>query len=102
MYVRPLPEMNGHWNDYAAFNRDGSSRGPQNSTAALQGVRADRAARQGWHDREHQRPTAPPRAAGGAGQLPPTQARIVWNPQGYGSPDIPANAARRTTPATRT
>ena len=28
------------------------------------------------------------------GSFPPTQARIVWNPQGYGSPDIPANAAQ--------
>ena len=27
------------------------------------------------------------------GDLPRTQARIVWNPQGYGAPDIPANAA---------
>ena len=34
VYVRPLPEMNGHWNDYCAYNRDGSSRGPRYSTAA--------------------------------------------------------------------
>ena len=27
------------------------------------------------------------------GDLPRTQARVVWNPQGYGAPDIPANAA---------
>ena len=25
--------------------------------------------------------------------LPASKARIVWNPQGYGSPDIPANSA---------
>ena len=26
VYVRPMPEMNGHWNQYCAFERDGSSR----------------------------------------------------------------------------
>ena len=35
---------------------------------------------------------------GVASDLPLTQARIVWNPQGYGAPDIPANSARPTTP----
>jgi hypothetical protein len=31
IYVRLMAEMNGHWNAYAAFNADGSSRGPANS-----------------------------------------------------------------------
>ena len=35
VYVRPMPEMNGAWNEYCAFNRDGSSRGPRYSTAAF-------------------------------------------------------------------
>ena len=34
IYIRPWGEMNGHWNDYCAFNRDGSSRGPARSTAS--------------------------------------------------------------------
>ncbi len=29
VYVRPMPEMNGHWNEYCAFDRSGSSRGPR-------------------------------------------------------------------------
>src|ERR687892_1156602 len=33
--VRPMPEMNGHWNEYSAFERSGASRGPQYSTAAF-------------------------------------------------------------------
>ena len=37
VYVRPMPEMNGAWNEYCAFNRDGSSRGPRYSTAAFGG-----------------------------------------------------------------
>src|SRR5436309_810133 len=35
VYVRPMPEMNGHWNEYSAFNTDGSSRGPRYSTQAF-------------------------------------------------------------------
>ena len=35
VYVRPMPEMNGHWNEYCAFDRSGASRGPQYSTAAF-------------------------------------------------------------------
>jgi len=35
VYVRPMPEMNGHWNEYSAFDRSGASRGPQYSTAAF-------------------------------------------------------------------
>src|SRR3954452_10234302 len=29
VYIRPWGEMNGHWNDYCAFNQDGSRRGPE-------------------------------------------------------------------------
>ena len=32
-YIRLLPEMNGHWNPYSAFNEDGSSRGKSHKTA---------------------------------------------------------------------
>jgi hypothetical protein len=96
VYVRPLPEMNGHWNDYCAYNRDGSRRGRTNSTAAFKKAFARTAiiARGG-----------PARVVNGKlrklglpgiGQtdLPTTQARIVWNPQGYGAPDVPGNSAK--------
>jgi hypothetical protein len=96
VYVRPMPEMNGHWNEYCAFNKDGSSRGPQFSTAAFKRAFARTAiiARGG--------PTGKVNAAlrklklPGVGniELARTNARIVWNPQGYGSPDIPANSAQ--------
>ncbi len=95
VYVRPMPEMNGHWNEFCAFNRDGSSRGPQYSTAAFRSAFARIAviARGG------------PRGAlnaklrklgqhGVPGNLPATQARLVWNPQGFGSPNIAANSAQ--------
>ena len=33
VYVRPFPEMDGHWNAYCAFNENGSPRSPTHSTA---------------------------------------------------------------------
>ena len=41
-YIRLLPEMNGHWNPYSAFDADGSRRGsvPQDG-AVPQGLEAD-------------------------------------------------------------
>lgn len=94
VYVRPLPEMNGHWNEYCAFNRDGSRRGPQYSTAAFRAAfariallaRGGPAAKLNARLRRLGQPGVP-------GDLPPTQARIVWNPQGYGAPDVPGNSA---------
>ena len=35
VYLRPLAEMNGHWNVYSAFNQNGSPRGPAYSTATF-------------------------------------------------------------------
>ncbi len=32
VYIRLMAEMNGHWNPYAAFNEDGSSRGRDHKT----------------------------------------------------------------------
>ena len=96
VYVRPMPEMNGHWNEYCAFNTDGSSRGPRFSTAAFRKAFARIAiiARGGPAAQVNGRL----RKLGLPGvtvtsELPKTKARIVWNPQGYGAPDIPANSA---------
>lgn len=94
VYVRPMPEMNGHWNEYSAFERSGASRGPQYSTAAFRRAFARIAllARGGPAQvlnaklRKLGQPGVP-------GDLPITQARLVWNPQGFGSPNIPANSA---------
>ena len=93
VYVRPMPEMNGHWNEYCAFNRDGSSRGPRYSTAAFRKAFARIAvlARGGPSVNAKLRKLGLPPVAGV--DLPETQARLVWNPQGYGAPDIPANSA---------
>lgn len=95
VYVRPMPEMNGHWNEFCAFNRDGSSRGPQYSTAAFRRAfaRISLLARGG----PARMLNAKLRKLGQTGvsaDLPVTQARMVWNPQGFGSPNIAANSAQ--------
>lgn len=94
VYVRPMPEMNGHWNEYSAYNRDGSHRGRRYSTAAFKRAfarisliaRGGRAAQLDARLRKLGQPGVP-------GDLPRTQARIVWNPQGFGSPNVPGNRA---------
>jgi hypothetical protein len=94
VYVRPMPEMNGHWNEYCAFERSGAPRGPQYSTAAFRNAFARIAlvARGGPASVLN----AKLRKLGQPGvqaDLPVTHARLVWNPQGFGNPDIPANSA---------
>ena len=94
VYVRPMPEMNGHWNEYCAFNRDGSSRGPRYSTAAFRGAFAriallSRGGKAGKLNAKLRKLGQP----GVAGDLPTTNARLVWNPQGFGNPDTQANSA---------
>jgi hypothetical protein len=94
VYVRPMPEMNGHWNEYCAFNKDGSSRGARYSTAAFRKAFARTALfARGGPARELNRKLRKLGLPGVSSDLPRTKARIVWNPQGYGSPDTPANSA---------
>jgi hypothetical protein len=94
VYIRPMPEMNAHWNEYCAFNKDGSSRGPQFSTAAFRKAFARIAiiSRGGPSVNAKLRKLGLPGV--GSATLATTKARIVWNPQGYGAPDIPANSAQ--------
>jgi hypothetical protein len=94
VFVRPLAEMNGHWNAYSAFDRSGASRGAAHSTAQFRKAFARIAVIL------HGGPSVPHRLA--ALRLPPLRgpappvapAQVVWNPQGYGSPDLPGNSAQ--------
>jgi hypothetical protein len=95
-YVRPMPEMNGHWNAYCAYTKSGRSKGPAYSTAAFRKAFARIAVlvRGG--------PATIVNAQLARLKLPPVTrdlpalpaVRIVWNPQGYGSPDLPGNSAQ--------
>jgi hypothetical protein len=101
VYVRPFAEMNGYWNAYSAFNQNGTPRDAAHSTAAFRKAFArvylilhggtgvnGRLARLG---------------------LPPFQGtlhadanvRVVWNPQGFGDPDLPGNSAQAYYPGDR-
>jgi beta-mannanase len=94
VFVRPLAEMNGHWNAYSAFDRSGAARGPDHSTAEFRKAFAR------IYLLLHGGPgvNARLRSLG----LPPVHGRtvsnrnvqVIWNPQGYGAPDLPGNAAQ--------
>jgi hypothetical protein len=106
-YLRPFGEMNGHWNLYSAFTASGRAKA-QHSTAsfrkafarvyliahggALASVNAALA-------RLHL-----PAVQGASGDLasnPFPALRVIWNPQGYGSPDLRANSAQAYYPGDR-
>ncbi len=92
-YVRPMPEMNGHWATYCAYNKDGTKRGPSHSQAAFKdafrriyvivkgGSREEMNERLRHHDL--------PRVDVDLPANP--QVSVIWNPQGFGSPNVPGN-----------
>jgi hypothetical protein len=100
-YVRPFPEMNGHWAGSCAFNKNGSPRDATHTTewnrkalsriaVLLRGGTNDlinlKLARLGLPGIDRDLATTVPKL------------RIVWNPQGFGSPDVPGNAAQKYYP----
>jgi hypothetical protein len=95
VWVRILPEMNGGWNPWCAFDESGRQRGAKHSTASF--VRAFRRMavilRGGSAAAVNRRlaaATLPPLR--GAAEIPATgNVGIVWNPQGHGTPFIAAN-----------
>jgi hypothetical protein len=93
VYLRPLAEMNGHWNGYCAYNADGSSRGPEFSTAMYKKAFARIAIIvRGGPD------VAAELQARGLSPGPSSLAAnsnvlLIWNPQGFGSPDVRGNSA---------
>jgi hypothetical protein len=98
VYVRPFPEMNGHWNAYCAYNQDGSSRGASNSTAAFKKAFARvylivHGGPAGTLNAKLRRLGLPPARTGELATSPVSRVRVVWNPQGYGSPDVSGNSA---------
>ena len=94
IFIRPLAEMNGYWNAYCAFNQNGSSRGADYSTEEYRKAFAR------IYLLVHGGPSVNRRLRELG--LPPFQgtlaananAKVVWNPQGYGDPDLPTNSAQ--------
>jgi hypothetical protein len=107
VYIRLMPEMNGSWNLYSAYNSDGSARGHGHSTKSF---------RRAWRrfttiirggsvksidHRLHKMKMPPLRGRGVGRRLPHPNVAMVWNPQTIGSPAVSGNAARRYWPGRR-
>jgi uncharacterized membrane protein YgcG len=96
-YIRLLPEMNGHWNPYAAFNEDGSSRGPDHKTVQFRRawrrvVLIVRGGPRAQVNRKLRREHMPPIKLGSAPKrLKRTHAAFIWCPQTAGSPSLRKN-----------
>lgn len=106
VYVRLFPEMNGHWNDYSAYNSDGSSRGSARSTTWFKRAwrRFAVIVRGGPRrkvNRKLQRMSLPRllradkarryRREGVGRRLPRANIALAWVPQSHGSPNIAGN-----------
>jgi hypothetical protein len=96
-YVRPFPEMNAYWESTSAYNQNGTSRGAAYTTAWNRkafariaivlrgGVQADvnaKLAKLGLPGIHQDLAITTPKL------------RIVWNPQGFGAPNLPGNSAQ--------
>jgi len=96
-YLRPFPEMNGYWETECAYNQDGSPRDASHSTAWTRKAFARIAVIVRGGTR-----ASIDHALAGLGlpgidrDLPVTtpKLRMVWNPQGFGAPDLPGNSSQ--------
>ena len=90
--------MNGCWNAYSAFNQNGSSRGAGHSTAAFRKAFAR------VYLILHGGPGVN-RGLVRLGLAVPSAAnpivKVIWNPQGYGDPDLAGNSAQAYYPGER-
>ncbi len=104
IYIRPFGEMNGYWTAYCAFTKAGGAK-KYHSTADFRRAFARvylivhggpaatinaKLRKLGMPPIAHDLPANP---------LPDT--RVIWNPQGFGAPDIPANSAQAYYPGDR-
>ena len=97
VYVRPMPEMDGHWTLYSAYTKSGKPKNAAHSTLAFRKAFAR------IYVILHGGPLIQvdaklkrlglPLLQGGIDLPvnPPDRLRVIWNPQGYPVPNIPAN-----------
>jgi hypothetical protein len=95
-YVRPYAEMNGHWNPYCAYNSNGTYRGSAHSTKNFR--KAFRRTYLIVHGGSLADINAKLVASGmpkldRTSDLPLNDVKVIWNPQGFGSPDLKGNSA---------
>jgi hypothetical protein len=98
IYLRPFGEMNGHWNFYCAYTQSGRPKGASHSTSMFR--KAFARVYLIAHGGSAQALSSRLRRLGLPGITadlevnPYPRLRVIWNPQGYGSPDIPGNSAQ--------
>lgn len=95
VYLRPLPEMNNHHRPFSAFDESGRTRGAMYSTEAFR--KAFARIYLLVHGGSARTLSARLRKLGLPGvtqDLPKTPVRVVWNPQGLGSPNLAENSAQ--------
>jgi hypothetical protein len=96
-YVRPFPEMNGSWESTCAYNKNGTPRSAAHSTKWNRKALARIAVvLRGGTQAQINAKLAKLGLPGIDRDLPVTtpKLRMVWNPQGFGSPDLPGNSAQ--------
>jgi len=95
-YVRPYAEMNGWWNPYCAYNSSGSYRGASHSTKNFRmAFRRTYLIMHGGSvaDINAKLVASGMPKLGRTTDLPVNDVKVIWNPQGFGSPDLNANSA---------
>ena len=95
-YVRPYAEMNGHWNPSCAYNSNGTYRGRAHSTKNFR--KAFRRTYLIVHGGSVADINAKLVALGmpkldRTNDLPSNDVKVIWNPQGFGSPNLNGNRA---------
>lgn len=116
VYIRLFAEMNGHWNDYSAYNQNGSHRGVQHRTkwfrkAWRRFAIIVRGGSRGAVNRRLEKQGLPPllreknaeayRRAGVGRRLARSRVALMWVPQSTGSPNVPGNEPRDYWPGRR-
>ena len=107
-YIRLLPEMNGHWNPYAAFNADGSARDAAHKTkqfrrAWRRAVLIVRGGRRGKLNKKLRAEGLPKlkRGRDAPKRLKKPAVAFHWVPQTHGSPRIKRNRPAAYWPGSR-
>jgi hypothetical protein len=96
-YIRPFPEMNAHWESTCAYNTNATRRDPAHSTMWNRKALARMAVvLRGGPQAQINAKLAKLGLPGIDRDLPVTtpKLRMVWNPQGFGAPDVPGNSAQ--------
>ena len=97
IYIRPFGEMNGYWNAYCAFTRTGKAK-PGHSTASFRKAFARvyvivHGGPAIVLDGKLRKLGLPP-VGRDLPENPFPLVKVIWNPQGYGAPNIPGNSAQ--------